>query len=85
MEPPLVAGDGSVGRAYQSKCDEDGSRLHFLQWYEKWLDEATSRFKREMVSSQQWHCSRITAYADVSTQTRILLSAQDDTGPAEFW
>jgi len=29
------------------ECGEDGSRLHFLQWYEKWLDEGISRFRDE--------------------------------------
>lgn len=29
------------------ECDEDGSRLSFLQWYEKWLDEGISRFRKE--------------------------------------
>jgi hypothetical protein len=29
------------------ECGEDGSRLHFLQWYEKWLDEGISKFRDE--------------------------------------
>ena len=28
------------------ECGEDGSRLHFLHWYEKWLDEGISRFRK---------------------------------------
>ncbi len=28
------------------ECGEDGSRLHFLQWYEKWLDVGISRFRK---------------------------------------
>lgn len=27
------------------ECGENGNRLHFLQWYEKWLDEGISRFR----------------------------------------
>ena len=30
-----------------SECGEDGSRLHFLQWYENWLDGGISRFRKE--------------------------------------
>jgi SMI1 / KNR4 family (SUKH-1) len=26
---------------------EDGNRLHFLQWYEKWLDDGISMFRKE--------------------------------------
>lgn len=29
------------------ECGENGSRLHFLQWYEKWLDEGISRFRKD--------------------------------------
>lgn len=34
-------------RGITPECREDGSRLRFLQWYEKWLDEGTSEIQKE--------------------------------------
>ena len=53
----MVASGPQAGEVWMDKqadekgivpeCGEDGSRLHFLQWYEKWLDEGISRFRDE--------------------------------------
>jgi len=29
------------------ECSKDGKRLRFLQWYEKWLDEGISKFRKD--------------------------------------
>ena len=29
------------------ECGEDGSRLHFLQWYEKWLEDGISKIREQ--------------------------------------